>query len=262
MKSKLISIPRTNLLYLPIIKIHDSEVSRLYGPRTGITTNISNTYVVAVDEATEGPADGVESTFTTEFRRQGLPLQPGARTLGTGVLGGFRPNNRLNPNFIEVHQGLDTGEIPPSFAIDSDLRETQYIVEIDNRLGSIANYSGAVTPVSFVDDDNIASYFLSLATGGYINTDRGGRNGPPGTGVGTNVSPISGPRGTSLAFKIKASIELATSTFLFTKLGGTMTDDGTSTTRNFYFIDTTIRVTGATTGYRIDIPVRFVKYKA
>ena len=56
-----------------------------------------------------------------------------------------------------------------------------------------------------------------------------------------------------------ASIELQTSTNLFEKIGGTNYDwagDGDKTVR---FIDTSVRITGATSGYRIDVPVRFVK---
>ena len=142
---------------------------------------------------------------------------------------------------------MDTSEIPPTFTIDADLRETQYIVEIDNRLGAIANESGEVAPVSFVDDDSIASYFMTSGTG-YVGS----------IPIATDQSVIAGPRGNYLRFKIKSSIELTTSTFLFTKLGGTMQDQGT-TPRNFYYIDTTVRITGATTGYRLDVPVRFVK---
>ncbi len=41
--------------------------------------------------------------------------------------------------------------------------ETQYIIEMDNRLGGIvARNGGTAATLSFVDDDNIASYFLSL----------------------------------------------------------------------------------------------------
>ena len=239
MKSKLISIPRTNLLYLPIIKLRDQQnlPSSLYASL--------NNYVVAVDEATQGSGndDGTRAFQSAE----GAPSSESAN----GILGGFAPAQ--SPNHVEVHQGLDTEEIPPTFTIDSDLRETQYIVEIDNRLGTIVDpTTGTPTPVSFVDDDNVASYFITQATEpSYVIADIGTNNFPAD-------SSIRGPRGTGLRFKIKASIELATSTFLFTKLGSTMTD-GSDTPRNFRFIDTIIRITGATTGYRIDIPVRFVK---
>ena len=73
-------------------------------------------------------------------------------------------------------------------------------------------------------------------------------------------SRISGPRGSRLEFKIKSSMELTTSTFLFTQLGGTANVTGDAgTLTSAYYIDSTVRITGATTGYRLDVPVRFVK---
>ena len=41
---------------------------------------------------------------------------------------------------------------------DPDLKENQYIVQIDNRLGRLVTGNGAPTPVNFIDDDNIAYY--------------------------------------------------------------------------------------------------------
>jgi hypothetical protein len=83
---------------------------------------------------------------------------------------------------------------------------------------------------------------------------------------GTNAVPadvinlaIAGPRGTNLLFRIKASTSLRTSEYLFNQLGSTFTTSVTGTELTFKFIDSVIRVTGATTGYKIDIPVRFVK---
>jgi len=43
-------------------------------------------------------------------------------------------------------------------------------------------------------------------------------------------------------------------------LGSTMViNDPAGTPITYYTLDTTIKITGATTGYRIDVPVRFVK---
>ena len=72
---------------------------------------------------------------------------------------------------------------------------------------------------------------------------------------------IRGPRGSMLTFKIAASLELQTSTFLFNQLGGI---DGTMTnragaTQSVRYIDSICRVTGMTTGYSIDVQIRFVK---
>ena len=71
---------------------------------------------------------------------------------------------------------------------------------------------------------------------------------------------IAGPRGTKIQFKLMASLELNTSNYLFDKLGSATTLHGqTSTTTSIKQINATIRITGATTGYRIDVPIRFIK---
>jgi hypothetical protein len=69
-----------------------------------------------------------------------------------------------------------------------------------------------------------------------------------------------GPRGTFFRFSVASSLELNTSTYLFTQLGGTTTmDDAGGNTSTVKLIDTIVKVTGMTTGYSVDIPVRFVK---
>jgi hypothetical protein len=72
-------------------------------------------------------------------------------------------------------------------------------------------------------------------------------------------SPIKGSRGTKIEFKIKASADLETSSFLFTQLGGGSTI--TINSQLYYYIDSNIRITGATTGYSVNAPVRFLKHK-
>jgi hypothetical protein len=151
---------------------------------------------------------------------------------------------------IRLDQGLDTTEISPAFTIDADLVETQYIVELDNRFGSIVNATnGSITSPSFIDDDNIATYFFSLGTDIGIVSENTERD------AAASTQTIQGPRGTYLEFQIQSSLDLNTGTFLFTELGSTTTVDTTAV----YYIDTTVRVTGATTGYRLDVPVRFVR---
>jgi hypothetical protein len=74
-----------------------------------------------------------------------------------------------------------------------------------------------------------------------------------------NSQIISGPRGTRLSFSIRSSIDLQTTTFLFDQLGSTTVISGAASTPTVKYIDTNVRVVGATTGYRIDIPVRYIK---
>ena len=70
-----------------------------------------------------------------------------------------------------------------------------------------------------------------------------------------------GRYGTRFGFRLLASQDIVTSNVLFTKVGGTTASDyveaGSGIT--FRFIDSTIRITGFTTGFRVDIPVRFLK---
>lgn len=222
MKSKLISIPRTNLLYLPVIQLNDRF------EKTALHT--SGAFMVAVDKDTEDTISVVNNQLVDGIM------------LGESLNGG---------TYIRCDQGLNTTEITPSVTIDSDLVETQYIIEMDNRLGKIASrVNGRTAKVSFVDDDNIASYFLSLGTDlDYVleNDERETKQ--------TQV--IAGPRGTILQFVIQSSLELNTSDYLFETLGKETTMEPNSTA--VQVIDTIIRVTGATTGYRLDIPVRYVK---
>jgi hypothetical protein len=238
MKSKLLSISRTNLLYLPILKLNNSA------PDASMTTlDAIATFVVAVDADTEANATGGLNASQTN-----------------GVLAGETLNS---PSHIRVDQGLNTSEIPPSFTIDSDLAETAYIVEIDNRLGRIAHPTKtSLADPSFIDDDNIASYYLTLNDSGYVSS-----NESTSTSTQDNTQVITGPRGTILKFRIQASLELNTSTYLFDLIGGTATDlvikrstdDGPVDSTFTNYIDTIVRVTGATTGYSLDIPVRLVK---
>jgi hypothetical protein len=252
MKSKLITLTNNNILYLPIVVVNHQM------PQVDWNRNIgSGSYVVTVDQTT-----------TTTFRTK----QEADNKLGNFIPGDqpdFTDGNADVTN-IRVDQGLNTTEISNAYKIDAELQENQYIVEIDNRFGSLCtadsnaftdeSVPGKSVPFSFIDDDNIASYYLS--TSDFVrSTDAASLNENDNNNPGSTLNKaIVGPRGTHCAFKIRASTNLRTSTYLFERLGGTFVADitgGTNTT--FYYLDTIVRVTGATTGYKVDIPVRFVK---
>lgn len=226
LNSKLISIARTNLLYLPTMAVNTN-----YGNDTKLNESI-NMFYVTVDSETNNVQTDIDSAKQ-------------------GIINGF---DNSGGSRIRVDQGLDTTEVSQMRNLDSDLVETQYIIEMDTRLGEITEATtsgaGATATISFIDDDQIASYYLSLGTDtGFV------KSIPIPTRVPSDQMIIDGPLGTLLEFKVLASIDLQTSTFLFTELGGTVSLNGT----DFYYIDSNIRVTGATTGTRLDIPVRFIK---
>ena len=60
-------------------------------------------------------------------------------------------------------------------------------------------------------------------------------------------------------FAIKTSIEVDTGTYLFEQLGNTDANTMTGVDGNFSFIDTTVRIQGATTGVQVDLPIRIIK---
>ena len=236
MKSRLLSIQRTDILYLPVM------APNILGLNTQPFSldNSSTTYIIMVDLDTVN-AIAVDENAST-----------------TGLLNGNTIG--ASQQAIQLDQGLNTTQIAKTQIIDPDLKETQYLVEMDNRLGTLyaalEAFSTAAT-VSFIDDDNIATYYLTSNTDTGFVTDIGA--------LASTLSPIAGPRGTKIAFKIGAQQALKNNSYLFDVLGtsvgsgGQQIGDMDPDSAPYKFIDTMISVTGVTTGYRLDVPVRYVK---
>jgi hypothetical protein len=222
-KSKLISYGSMNLLYLPVVKINQLA--------TNTKMHTLGSFMIAVDAETEGTANNV-NTYAVGYNA------------GNPVAGIIFGESLSGDNYIRLDQGVDSSEVSPKQSLDPDLIEDSYIVQIDNRLGKIATMNGDLVPEDYIDDDNIAYYTLDIGLVTQITDDSNAQS-----------QTIAGPRGTRLEFKIGSSIDLNTSTFLFTQLGGTSNLEG----KDVRHIDSIVRVTGMKTGYSIDIPVRFVK---
>ena len=240
MKSKLISLTNNNLLYLPVIQVNNND------PNTQATaagaTYGGETHVLMVDTKTVSELQARSNDF------QGI----------INAAGGEQPSGK----HIRCDQGLNTSELSADQAIDPELKETQYIIEIDSRFGKIYDVmSGDTTPINpnFIDDDSVASYYVTQNVGQFVkNAALGATTGNTiNSAAQTENESILGPRGTDLRFGILSSTDLVSSNFLFTQIGSTVQD----ATNTYYFIDSTVKVTGVTTGYRVDIPVRFLKFK-
>jgi len=222
MKSKLMSINKFDLFYLPVLKLNQLNL--------GTAKHSSGVFVVSVDSTTSTSLQSVE-----------------------GVLNGFRPS--ISENYIRIDQGIDNSAQPPTIELNTSLKETQYIIRMHNDLGYVYSPSGqggqGVASPSSVDDDGIATYFFSLTANNtfvIMNTD---------TTTTSANQVIAGSRGTILKFKIAASENLRSSYSLFTELGGSgLTVGAVSSLR---YIDTYVEIEGVTTGYKIEIPIRYVK---
>jgi len=254
MNYKLLSIPRTNLLYLPVMRINDQLTY-------GTINSQNNGYVVAVTDNTQKSAE----------------VQVGSTSL-PGIMDGETPS--AGEQRIRIDQGIDNAAINFRNRLDQDLRETQFIIEMDSRLGYLVDYqSNAPADISFIDDDNIASYYVSDGDGSFVseifNTATGFAGGGP-SGWPTSANDqwaagnlvIRGATGPALQFKIGSSLDLITSDYLFEMLGGSWGSSDTAeaanwgfndANKNYVYIDSIVKITGATTGYKLDIPVRYVK---
>ena len=231
MKSKLVSISRNNLLYMPVMKLN--ELSGGGGSAMNSTTSqASGSYVICVDETT----DNYFNDNVTDANKTGLFFN----VLSNGG------------NHIKVDQGLNTTEISKNQQLAPGLVETHYIIEMDNRLGRLVSAGGTAASFSYLDDDNMASYNITnTRTSAFV------------SGMNQNsISPIAGPRGSAFNFLIKPSLELQTSNFLFTKIGTTGTTWSGASAKTFSIIDSFVRIIGATTGYKINVPIRFIKLES
>ena len=241
MKSKLISLANNPGLFLPVLAQNQENLNCIQ------VNSDYNTFLCAVDAKTQG----ISSDGTTPPESLPNALESTTNSAcAVGVMAGFSGAGC----YIVIDQGLDSGTDGPSADndISAELYESQYLIEVDSRLGSVVSSTG-LTPaaVSFIDDDQIASYYLSQAVNtAFVITCPGA-----GNAAATDMV-LAGPRGSRLKFFIRASLDLKTSTTLFNRLGSTFDVDS----KTYLFIDSNVRITGVTTGSRIDIPIRFCKY--
>jgi len=233
MKTKLITLADQNLLYLPVLKINQNLVNT--------QMHSSGAYVIAVDANTEGTdAAGITGSvgYNNTTQRQGILFGESFK----------------DSNYIKIDQGLDTTEISPGQrSAMGNLIETSYIVQMDNRLGRLTDINGSVVAEDYIDDDNIAFYTIDSSDN--VVTDI--------LDDSTSAEQtIAGPRGTTVQFKVGASLDLNTSTYLFEQLGGeSVLPNKSNTGQPVRHIDSMVRLTGMSTGYSIDIPIRYVKIR-
>ena len=221
-------------LYLPVIKINTNSNQM---------NNDFNTFLVTADQNTE---DALLCTPSGVYS--------GPSNNRNGVLTGHDP---MKASFIRLDQGIDNSLSPVASGLPtSEFYENQYMIEMDSRFGEIVSFDGtARANPSFIDDDQIASYYLSKTVNGDFVLDNTNQDSVSSGGQ----QIIAGARGTYLQFQIQVTQNLQANESWFTRLGGTFNADKGGPEVNCYYIDTVIRVTGLTTGYRVDIPVRYVK---
>jgi len=281
MKTKLISLNRNNILFLPILRVNerpafDSGVATSWASKAN-QGSYKNGWILLADKATKDA------------------LNPGGvheRDPGRGIFVGHANPPEGQVRHICIDQGIETGgKVPPETPMPDDLRETAYLVRMDHRLmrlslastgdkeddnalgpsGVPRQIAGDILQNSFVDDDGIATYYLprthfgpSAATrAAGIVAARGHEDANKITKAITAES-FNGPLGPRLRFAPKSSLHIQQTDALFDEIGKTVTSGknivvGASTLTAYKFIDTLINVVGVTTGHSIDLPIRIIK---
>ena len=236
MKSRLMTITRNNILHLPILKINTKSALQ---EENAQPTAFPGGYILTANLTAETTSSNALANVD-------------------GVLYGVNPSN--SKSLIVVDQGIDS-DGDPSYTqpIDDDFQENQYLIQVDHRLLRVTEpQRSSVQSYSFVDDDNIATYYFSIGKNATMIESLGViPDGDPQNKAAT--IDFKGPLGTRLKFKLSAALNIRESTALFDKLGPGTSSFQVGTITNMQYLDTIIRVTGVTTGYSIDIPIRIVR---
>ena len=223
MKSTLLSISDENLLYLPVMKLNELSDDR--------DRNSNGLFTISVNQETEDKFQDTDK-----------------------VMSGYSANLS---RYIQIDQGIDNSNFPATRPLPSELIETQYLLTIDSRFGKIISPTSTTeAPLSYIDDDNLANYYVTSGDASFVTSITS-------TNPAASSETLKGSRGNKIQFRIMASLDLLAGA-LFDDLGGTvsMSDVGGTATSTYKYIDTNVQIKGLTTGYRIDIPARFVKLSA
>ena len=233
MKSRLISLSNSNLLYLPILKLNTVAPGAQ-------TVDTDGNFVVCVDKRTFDDRD-ISGTSAIGYNANGRK---------DGFLYGLDTGDQAG-GIIRLDSGIDSENVTE---IDESLIETSFIVTMDSRLGQIISVDGKEIPGSTIDDDFVATYsFTKTANDSFIYQ-------PSQDALLDSSSPIDGPISSYFQFKVRSSQDLRTSNFLFDRIGSIASySTRTGTNNNVKIIDSIITVTGRTTGFSVQIPVRFAK---
>ncbi len=252
MKTKLISINRNNILYMPLFRIsNNSNFS------TEVQNSTTGGFYVSADTDTDD-AVAVNGIFGTQDGRHRGFIPHDLLRLGAGAI----------TKKIRIDQGMDTSGDPPiSTPIPADLKETAFLVRLDHRLLRLhaGIHSGTdMYPAlnsSFVDDDAIASYYIPYSNAAVKDAPQ--YTSAADVRLGNNVEEFDGPLGPQLSLTVQSTQAVQTSTALFDELGTRASGNNTPITgltgSDYKFIDTIMNVVGVTSGYSIDIPLRIWK---
>ncbi len=264
MKSRLLTLVDDSLLYLPILRVNRG--SRAHPSHQGRT-------------------DFEGFFLTADSKTYDLDNMAGATADNTrGIIRGTRGLHADTTTHICIDQGIDAGDSNLTIAdnMSGELLERAFIVKVDHRLIVLDGYTAANESIAlreqFIDDDGIATYYIvdsqnnspimgprdSIGVRERDSINEAGRD-PAALDRIASHEMFSGPLGSVLRIIPRASTHVARGISLFRDLGSYSDADADlinfrgGTIDKYHFIDTVISISGATTGFSIDIPIRIIK---
>ena len=250
LRHKLLTIPRKDLLHLPVLRLNTNRADKGTDPGRPLAGSPNTDMYVIL--CTKNGFDAF------------------AGSLPNGFIDGRDSGKASAPSqLLVLDQGLDTSDTSAGTwesPIDDDLNENQFIIQMDDRFGTLVTPAGpsggpldtgADAAYSFIDEDNIATYYA---------VDPNYYYGYPS--AEERASKITGPRGFTTKYGCRASAALRNSNFLFNKFGrqeaNWWNNSGATTTTvagstSAWVLDTTWRIMGNKTGISLDVPIRFVR---
>tara|TARA_B100001250_G_scaffold186271_1_gene160134 strand:- start:587 stop:1624 length:1038 start_codon:yes stop_codon:yes gene_type:complete len=264
MKSRLMTLVDDSLLYLPTLKVNGTD------PRHSPYAGFPGFYLMA-------------DTMTYNIGEQPNDVRTNP---ASGILHGVRGKFSNVTTHICIDQGIDSGDSSLTIADDlpGELLERSFIVKVDHRLISLDGMvsaadhgiSAAKLNHQFIDDDGIATYYIvdsqfgSPIMGPRDKFENASIRSREEISNSTDQADLSlrkdgevfdGPLGSVLRLVPRASDLVQRGESLFDEFGNTganLAHRG-GNIQEYKFIDTTISIAGATTGFSIDVPIRIIK---
>jgi hypothetical protein len=255
-KYGLLSITRTDIVYMPVLKVNEKTDKSLV--KTG------GVYYLAANSATYKNLLSNNSDSSSKF---------------------LEPNSPSPSKVLLIESGLDTDQRTPTLEnreaaiVETGLYDRIYEVKFDNRFvagimslvgGKFANTSKDTSDISLQSFssqraqsslDFLENYSTSMATGIANEVAKRGD-----TADGNAISVFRGPRGSVTGMTFMPSLEinaegLASPTYytLYGTTGASASTLGLAGSSVYDFIDTTVYIRGMSSGTQLQIPLRLIR---
>lgn len=266
-KYGLLSITRTDLVYLPVLELNQKAGVDSVLKHNNIILLAANkaTYTTLANDASIGSNKVLEPSTLTPSAK--VIIESGVNSPDRQPTRENRDNMLVSTNLVDLQYDVKMDNRFIAGLISLQPRPDQEFannVDGSRRITLTAfNRKRPVSAMRFLDN------YVSATADGIEDLVVQNTTDTSGDAAGTNTSAVPGPRGGMTAMTFAPSTEInaqgvASPEYykLYGRTGVVGTDLGFTSTDNFDYIDTTVYVQGMTTGASIQLPIRIVRQQA